>query len=69
MTKCIKERIVFPSCQGRIVEAQFAEEEVTSDGGVLLLREIDRQINLTAELANLVPDPRTLKCDRYSTGL
>jgi hypothetical protein len=58
MAKCIKEKIKLPPCQGRIVEAQFIEEEVTSDGGVLLLREIDRQINLTRDLATIIPDPR-----------
>jgi hypothetical protein len=58
MTKCNKETLVLPSCQGRIVEAQFVEEEVTSDGGVLLLREIDRKINLTSELSKIIPDPR-----------
>src|SRR5580692_10229018 len=58
MAKCIKEKIELPPCHGRIVEAQFIEEEVTSDGGVLLLREIDRQINLTRDLANIIPDPR-----------
>lgn len=58
MTKCIKERLAFPPCQGRIVEAQFVKEEVTSDGGVLLLREIDRKINLTSSLQRIIPDPR-----------
>ncbi|EKD73098.1 MAG: hypothetical protein ACD_45C00462G0001, partial [uncultured bacterium] len=59
MTKCIKEKLVLPSsCQGRIIEAQFAKEEVTSDGGVLLLREIDRKINLTSALKQIIPDPR-----------
>src|SRR5689334_12681991 len=58
VTKCIKEKLAFPSCQGRIVEAQFVEEEVTSDGGVLLLREIDRKLNLTPELERIIPDPR-----------
>ena len=31
-----------------MVEAEFVKEEVTSDGGVLLLREIDRKIKLTS---------------------
>jgi len=58
VTKCIREKLAFPSCQGRIIEAQFVEEEVTSDGGVLLLREMDRKINLTSELERIIPDPR-----------
>jgi hypothetical protein len=58
MTKCIKEKVTLPSCQGRIVEAEFVKEEVTSDGGVLLLREIDRKINLTSDLEKIIPDAR-----------
>lgn len=58
MAKCIKEKIVLPPCQKRIVEAEFIKEEVSSDGGVLLLREIDRKINLTSELEKIIPDPR-----------
>src|SRR3990167_3356585 len=58
MAKCTKEKLAFPSCQGKIVEAEFVEEEVTSDGGVLLLREIDRKINLISELEKIIPDPR-----------
>lgn len=58
VTKCIKEKLTLPACHGRVVEAEFIEEEVTSDGGVLLLREIDRKINLLRELARVMPDPR-----------
>lgn len=58
MTKCTKNKVTFPPCQGRIVEAEFIKEEITSDGGVLLLREIDRRINLTGQLTKLIPDSR-----------
>ena len=58
MTQCTKEKLELPACQGRIVEAQFVEEDVTSDGGVLLLREIDRKLNLTQELRKIIPDIR-----------
>jgi Transposase DDE domain group 1 len=58
MAKCTNKKIILPPCQKRIVEAQFVKEEVTSDGGVLLLREIDRNINLSSELEKIIPDPR-----------
>ena len=58
MTKCTKKKLTLPACQGRTVEAEFVEEEVTSEGGVLLLREIDRKINLTFDLEKIIPDPR-----------
>lgn len=66
MTKCIKEKLTLPPCHGRIVEAEFVEEEVTSDGGVLLLREIDRKINLIAELEKIIPEPRKPSLIRHS---
>ena len=58
MTKCNKEKIDLPACKGRKVQAEFVEEAISSDGGVLLLREIDRKINLTPSLSKLIPDPR-----------
>lgn len=66
MTKCTKEKLTLPPCQGRIVEAQFVEEEVTSDGGVLLLREIDRKIQLISELEKIIPDPREPRKIKHS---
>jgi len=42
----------------RIAEAEFVEEEVTSDGGVLLLREIDQKISLTSDLEKIILDSR-----------
>lgn len=58
MTKCNKKKLLLPPCQGRIIEAEFVKKEVTSDGVVLLLREIDRKINLISELEKIIPDPR-----------
>ena len=58
MTKCNKEKVRLPACKGRRVEAEFVENSISSDGGVLLLREIDRKLNLTQSLSNLIPDSR-----------
>jgi hypothetical protein len=58
MTNRNKKKLIFPECGNKIVEAQFVKEEVTSDGGVLLLREIDRKIKLTEKLAKIIPDRR-----------
>ena len=41
-----KKTLKFPSCKGRKVEAEFVEEQVSSDGGVLLLKEIDDKMFL-----------------------
>ena len=66
MTKCNKNKMELPACQGRIVEAQFVKEEITSDGGVLLLREIDRKLQLTKQLSNIIPDNREQSCITHS---
>lgn len=58
MTKCTSKRIQFSNLKKRKVEAEFIDENVSSDAGVLLLREMDKQINLTTRLAEIMPDQR-----------
>lgn len=42
----------------RDVEYDFEGGTLTSDSGLLLLREIDQQLNLTAQMPQAIPDPR-----------
>jgi hypothetical protein len=42
----------------RKVEVNFTGGNVTSNGGVMLLREVDRKLGLTAKVASRIPDPR-----------
>ena len=58
MTVCTTKVIEFSSCKRRKVQAQFCGGEITSDGGVMLLREVDRRLRLTERIAPLLPDPR-----------
>jgi hypothetical protein len=58
MTNRSKEQLSFPGCKGRKVEADFSGGDVTSDGGVLLLRQVDRLLGLTASVSDLLEDPR-----------
>ena len=46
MTNCTQESFEFPRVNGRAVEASFSGGEITSDGGVLLLRQADRRLGL-----------------------
>ena len=50
MTNCTTEAIQFPGCKQRRVEAEFSGGNVSSDGGVLLLRQADRVTGLTEGL-------------------
>ena len=61
MTKCTTSTISFSSCKSRKVQADFSGGEITSDGGVLLLRKADRKINLTQRIARQMKDPRHRK--------
>lgn len=57
-TVCNPELFQFPAVKKRQVTASFSGGEVTSDGGILLLRQADRHVGLTKALAGVLPDPR-----------
>jgi hypothetical protein len=59
MTECIQERFSFTAHFSRRVEAGFSAERVSSDGGALLLREVDRRIHLLGRLAGCFFDGRS----------
>jgi hypothetical protein len=58
ITNCTQESFQFPVCNRRRVEANFQGGDITSDGGVLLLQQIDRRLGLTEALARALDDPR-----------
>ena len=51
MTKCYQRSFEFPRVNRRIVEARFDGGDITSDGGVLLLRQADRLTGLSDSIA------------------
>jgi len=57
-TVCNPELFEFPAVKRRAVEASFTGGDVTSDGGIALLRQVDRKLGLTKQLARVLPDPR-----------
>jgi hypothetical protein len=57
-TVCNPELFQFPAVKKRQVTASFSGGDVTSDGGILLLRQADRHVGLTQALAEVLPDPR-----------
>ena len=58
MAKCTASVLEFPPCHRRRVQAEFSGGAITSDGGVVLLRQVDQRIGLTARLAQVLPDSR-----------
>jgi hypothetical protein len=58
VTECNNKFVEFPSCKRRKVGANFGGGDVTSDGGVLLLRQVDRRLGLTAKVSHSLSDSR-----------
>jgi hypothetical protein len=58
VTKRNLERHVFGSVNKRKVEVSFSGGDVSSDGGVLLVRQADKLLRLTEQLSRLLPDKR-----------
>ena len=70
MTKCYQRSFEFPRVNRRIVEARFDGGDITSDGGVLLLRQADRLTGLSDSIARTLSDPRRqASCDHDVPGL
>lgn len=58
MTECKQQTFGFQALGSRRVEADFTGGHLSSDGGVLLLREMDRHIGLCDKLARCFADAR-----------
>jgi hypothetical protein len=58
MTDCTTRPLLFASLDRRQVVAEFDGGDLTSDGGLPLLREVDRRIGLLDALNDAVRDPR-----------
>ena len=70
MTECTQASFEFPPCKRRRVEADFSGGSITSDGGVLLLRQVDRNVGLTQALARaLVDERRQASCQHDALSL
>ena len=70
MTICNTTRIEFSTCKGRKVNGQFNGGDITSDGGVMMLSQVDKKLQLTKRLARVVTDPRVKKrCDHSTLNL
>lgn len=46
MTNCTRKKLSFPALNRRKIEDEFSGGDIISDGGVLLLRQMDKQLGL-----------------------
>ncbi|WP_370459578.1 transposase [Desulfopila sp. IMCC35006] len=65
MTKCTTRPMDFTNCKQRLVQTDFTGGDITSDGGAVLLREMDRRLQLTDDIARSLSDHRRKKQIRH----
>jgi hypothetical protein len=58
MPDCNAELFYFPSFDRRKIEVSFSGGDVSSDGGVMVLRQADRRLGLVRALDAVIADPR-----------
>ena len=69
MTSCFKKPLQFSNLGSKQILANFEGGRITSDTGVLLLREIENRTGLIQALSNAIPDPRDpskIEHDQYT---
>ena len=58
MPNCTEEQMLFGRIGRREIEADFSGGALSSDGGVMLVRQVDRKLGLSAAVAAALSDPR-----------
>ena len=66
MPKCTDAKIDFGRFGRRVIEADFSGGDLSSDGGLLLLRQVDAHLGLSRAAAAAIPDPRDPERVRHS---
>jgi hypothetical protein len=66
MTNCTQASFDFPPVKRRKVEASFDGGDVTSNGGALLLRQVDQRLGLLEAVDEVLEDPRDPDRIRHS---
>lgn len=64
-TECITKPISLSSLRRQKVLIEFDGERITSDAGLLLLRQADRRLNLVKRMSACIPDPRDPDCIKH----
>ena len=58
MPSCIATQVPFAKLGRREIDVRFDGGDVTSDAGLLLLRQVERRLGLLKAVAQALPDPR-----------
>ena len=68
MTECSQERFEFTAHFSRRVEGEFSSERLSSEGGSVLLREVDRRIGMLRRFADCFEDGRDPERIEHTVG-
>ena len=68
MTECNVQGYLFQEAGSRRVEGKFDGQHVTSDGGALLLREVEGRVGILSRFADCFKDHRTPHLIEHSVG-
>ena len=63
---CSQFPVNFPSVKNRKIQTEFSGGDITSDGGVTLLRSADEKLNLLRDVNKELPDARDPKLIKHS---
>ena len=66
LTKCIPKQFNFGTIKGKKVIANFDGGKITSDAGIVLVAELDKQLKITARFSECFRDYRSASYVNYS---
>jgi len=58
MTNCKTDKLEFLPSRNKKINVEFVDQNITSDAGLLLLREVDKINNFTSSIASCIPEYR-----------
>ena len=67
MPNCTATQVPFAKLGRRAIDVRFDGGDVSSDGGLLLLRQVERRLGLLKAVAQVLPDPRNPWLVQHST--
>jgi len=67
MPKCTVDQIEFGRFGRRVVEANFEGGAISSDGGLLMLRQVEQRLGLLGAVAKTLPEPRSQHLVKHQT--
>ena len=62
-----EEKLPLFSLKGKLIDLSYTGADISSDGGLLLLRELENQIGLVKALAGCIEDERDERYVQHST--